>query len=366
MTLAANAEISRPIEQELREFPVGAAVHLYKGALVGRDPAGYAKPFVPGDEFIGLAYEESDNSSGAAGAKKCRLFTATDVLFTLSGVTVKDAGRPVYATGDDTIALSGHPDAFVGFIVHKDADASNSALIRLKQPGEKPPNGVGSIELSLTGHETFTETGATAGTFTLNGFDGKSALGLGILMEDAENGGITLQFDGQTEIALASIRTTDDRLPVDKGLTFEVDLVVSDKGDNVALDIDFGFGTALTSNSEADIDHADMVQLACIHLDGNSDNILAQSDDNTTDVAAVDTLIDNDSSTDVSKKCKIIVRPSGAVEFWIAGARVLSSTTFALLSTALVSAFINMEKTSEDTPAVLTFKNLRVCGGCAA
>ena len=364
--LTANRNVDRLADQELREYPVGAAEHIYRMGFVGVDPAGYAKAFVPGDVFVGVAYEEVDNSSGSAAADYVRVYTEGDFVLALTSAAHTDTGHPVFATDDAALARTGHPDAFVGTVLHKDKDASGYAIVRLRRAGEKPPNGIGSIELTLSGHETFSETGATAGTFTLNGFDGKSALGLGLLMEDAENGGITGQFDAIAEVALASVRTTDDRLPVDKGITFEVDLVLSDKGDNAALDIDFGLGTALTANSEADIDHADMVQLACFHMNGNSDNILAQTDDNTTDVAAEDTTIDNDSTTDVSKKFKIIVRPSGAVEFWIAGVRVLSSWTFAVLSTALLAAFINMEKTSDNTVAVLTFRNLRVAGGCAS
>ncbi len=362
--LTANANVTRLVDQELREFPVGAAVTIYRGGFVGIDPAGYAKDFEPGDLFAGIAYEYVDNSSGAAAADKVRVYTQGDFEFTLTSAALTDVGKPVYATDDSTLALTGHPDAYVGKVVHY--EAANTVIFRMRQWGEAPPNGNGSITLGLTGHETFTETGATAGTFTLNGFDGKSALGLGILMADAENAGITFQFDATAEVALASIRTTDDRLPIDKGVTMDVELVVSDKGDDAALDIDWGFGTALTTNSEADIDHADMVQLACFHMNGNSDNILCQSDDNTTDVAATDSTIDNDSTTDVAKKFKIIVRPAGTVEFWIAGARVLSSTSFGVLSTANLAAFINMEKTSNDTTAVLTFRNLVVKGGTAS
>lgn len=362
--LSANTNVSRWVDQELRMFPVGAAVHIYRGALVGVDPAGYLKAFVPGDVFVGLAYEEKDNTSGAAGALYCRAYTEGDFEYTLTGVAVKDVGKLVYATADNGIGLTGHPDAYVGSIVGY--NAANTAVIRHKPWGEAAPNGKGCIELTLTGDEAFAATGATAGTSYARSFDIKSILGLGATMADAEDGGITLTFDATAEIALASVRTRNDCLPIDKGLTMEVELVVSDKGDNAALDIDWGFGTALTANSEADIDHADMVQLAAFHMDGNSDNISAQSDNNTTDVAAVDTTIDNDSTTDVAKKCKIIVRPTGAVEFWIDGARVLSTTTFAMLSTALVGPFINVEKTSDDTVAVLTFNKLRVGAGMAA
>lgn len=362
--LSANRDIDRYLDEEVRELPMAAAVQIYKGAFVGRNPAGYIQPFVPGDEFVGIAYENIDNSSGAAGAETCRVYVKGDFSLTLASVALADVGRPAFATDDGTLALTGHPDAFVGMILSR--PAANTALVRLRAPGQLPPNGVGSVELRLTGAESFIATGATAGQ--LNGpagFEVKSALGLGVLPNDAEGGGVKFQFDATAEVGLASLRTINDTWPVDQGITFEAKLVVADKGDNAALDIDFGLGTALTANSEADIDHADMAQLACFHMDGNSDNILAQSDDATTDVAPVDTTIDNDSATDVPKRFKIIVRPSGSVEFWIDGARVLSSTAFAVLSTAVLAAFVNVEKTSDDTTAVLLLSDLRVAGGKA-
>jgi predicted RecA/RadA family phage recombinase len=358
--LAANRELDRFVDQELRSLPLAASEVIYKGAYVGKNPAGYFKAFVPGDEFAGIAYEAA-TATTTAGAVSCRVFTLGDFVLPLTSVAQKDVGKAVYATDDATLALTGHPDAFVGRILA--VHATNYALVRLRQPGEKPNPGEGSVELVLTGHENFTETGATAGTSCVGGFDLKSILGTGWVCNDAEDGGIKGDFDAVAEVALASCRQRNDTLPVDKGVTLDVDLVVADSGDNAALDIDFGFGTALTTNSEADIDHGDMAQLAAFHLDGNSDDILAQSDDATTDVAAVDTTKNNDSSTDVPKHFKIIVRPSGAVEFWIDGVRVLPTTTFAVLSTALLAAFINMEKTSNDTTASIIFRNLRVAGG---
>lgn len=364
--LSANAQVVvDDTSMSIRAWLVGAGVHIYKGALVGVDPAGYLKAFVPGDMFVGVAYEEFNNSaSSSVSTTKCRVIVTGDVEYTLSGAAVKDVGKPVYATADNAIALTGHPDAYVGRILYY--VTTNTVLVRLKSPGEVAPNGVGSIELKLTGHETFTATGATAGTSYLGGFELKSILGTGWVQNDAEGGGIKADFDAVAEVALASLRQTNDNLPVDKGITMELDFVAADKGDANALDIDIGLGTALTTNSEADIDHADMAQLAAFHIDGASDNILAQSDDATTDVAAVDTGVDNDSTTDVPKKLKIVVRPTGAVEFWIDGVRKLSTTTFALAPTANVGAFVNMEKTADNTTASIILRNLRVAGGCAA
>lgn len=362
--LTANADRARMVDQDVRTFPVGGSRHIFRSGLVGLDPAGMLKPFEPGDLFAGVAYEEKDNSAGAAGALNCRVYTLGDFVLPLTGVDEEDIGKPAFATADDACALTGHPDAFVGRVLG--VNGTNEAIVRLRAWGEVAPNGLGSIELTLSGHETFAATGATAGTSFVGAFELKSILGPGFVVNDEEDGGIELEFDATAEVALASVRTTHDILPVDKGLTFEAYIVVTDKGDAAAIDIDFGFGTALTTNSEANIDHADMAQLAAFHLDGASDNILAQSDDATTDVAPVDTTIDNDSTTDTFKHFKLIVRPGGTVEFWIDGARVLASTVFAVLSTANLAAFINMEKTSDDTTARLVVKNLRIGAGCMA
>lgn len=357
--LAADAQRTFAASQDLREYPVGAAEIIYKGAFVGVDPAGYAKAFEPGDLLVGVAYEYINNSAGAAGATDVRVHTQGDLEFTLSGAALTDVGKPVFATDDNTISLTGHPDAFVGWIVHY--VSTSTVLVRQKAFGEVPPNGEGSITLALSGHEAFTATGATAGTAILGGFDFKTILGPGALMKDAEDGGIQLAFDAAAEIALASIRTRNDCLPIDKGLSFDIDISVIDNGDAAAPDLDVGFGTALNANSEANIDHAEMVQLFAFHFDGNDEDIDLQSDDNTTDVAAVDTTINNVSGT--YKHLKGIVRPDGTCEAWIDGARVLATTSFAMLSTALVAFFVNLEKTSDDTTYEVIFRNLVVKAG---
>jgi len=366
MALTANALLNWKSRTsalgDTLELPVGAAETIYGGGVVGVDPAGYAKAFVPGDKLKGIALAKVDNSAGAAAAKKVTVQTTGEVELALSGAALTDADKPIYATDDGTFALTGHPDAFLGTILMY--VATSTVLVHLKEPGQTAPNGVGSAELVLTGFEHFPATGATAGDEHVGGFEFESILGPGLSgPTDAENAGHTMAFDATAETALASCRTPHEVFPVDKGVTFEVELYLSDIGDD-EMDVDWGLGTALTTNNEADIDHADMVQLACFHLDGLVANILAQSDNNTTDVAAVDTTINN--SLSVAKKFKIVVRPSGAVEFWIDGARVLSTTTFAVLSTAMLAAFINMEKVTDAGVASLIFRNLRVAGGAAA
>ncbi len=377
MALSANTtvDILEPSDRPKCSYGVLGSVHIYSGALVGLAPSGYIKPFVPGDVFVGIADEEYYNSSstdgaasalgddGERGKTSCRVVVGGHFAFALTGVAITDVGKPAFATADNAIALTGHPDAFIGYVT--DVYSTNVAMIRMRNPGEAPPNGVGSLLIHETYGTTFEPITTTTATKYVRGLVHESIDGAGLTNKDAEDGGVVLAFDAVAEAALASIYTLNDTLPVDKGLTFECTLCMTNKGDAAAIDLDFGFGTALTANSKPDIDHADMAQLAVFHMDGNSDNILAQSDDATTDVAAVDTTIDNDSTTDVAKKFKIIVRPTGAVEFWINGARVLSSTTFAVLSTANLAAFINLEKTSDDTVAEVVVTNLRIGAGKA-
>lgn len=358
--LTANADVDRFVDQELRTFPVGAAEHIYRGALVGVDPAGYLKAFVPGDPCVGIAYAESDNSSGSAGDLSCRVWVVGDFELTLTGAALTDVGKPVYAIADDAVAVTGHSDAFVGHVVHY--LAANTALVRLKAFGEKPANGEGSIELRETGAGTFEGLTTTTGQKYLpSGFTIKSIDGAGVHQIAGEDGGIEFSFDAVAEVALASLRAVNATFPVDKGITLEAEVTVHDNGDAAAADLDIGLGTALDTDTEADVDHATMVQLAAFHYDSNDENIDCQSDDNTTDVAAVDSTVDN--VADTYHTLKIIVRPTGAVEFWIDGARVLSSTTFAVLSTANLAPFVNVEKTSNDTVYSLYLRNLRVAGG---
>ena len=76
MSLSANRDLPRFVDQELRSLKVKAAAHIYKGAFVGIDRAsGYARALAAGDLFVGVAYEEADNTSGSNGDIACRVYT---------------------------------------------------------------------------------------------------------------------------------------------------------------------------------------------------------------------------------------------------------------------------------------------------
>lgn len=132
MTLTDNREVDRYVDQELRTFRVAGATHIYKGALVGLDADGYAQPLTAGDAFVGLAYEEADNSSGSDGGISVRVFTLGDFELALSGAAVGDIGRPVFASADDTLTFTAVDNSCVGIV--QDVPSSGKIILRIGPP----------------------------------------------------------------------------------------------------------------------------------------------------------------------------------------------------------------------------------------
>jgi hypothetical protein len=350
------------VDPLIREYPVIAADIIYRGAYVGVNPAGYLKPFEPGDMFVGIAYEESDNSAGAAAATTCRVWVEGDFELALTSAALTDIGAPIFCTDDNTLARSGHPDAWMGTVRHY--ERSGFAVIHLKDIGTRWTQDMGgAFEITEACLRYLEEPGAAGGDaeFVRGDVLLSTALGLGVTNLGSEGNGWNLDFDAVDEIAHASIETKAS-FPVDKGITFEIDMYVPTAGIGPAtLDIDWGLGTELTTNSRTSIDHADMVDLACFHMDGADTTLLAQSDNNTTDTGHVDTT--SDVSGTAYETYKIIVRVDGSVEFWQSDVQLLASTTFAVRSTVDLCAFINAEKTGTATLSDVSVRNFRVASG---
>lgn len=134
----------------------------------------------------------------------------------------------------------------------------------------------------------------------------------------------------------------------------EFRFTVVDGGDNAALDVDIG-----VANGTHATDFDSVAEFCTIHLDGNSANISAQSDDGTTDVAIVDTTIDYTAGTPV--EVWMDGRDPSDIQIYINGALVLGSSTFTLAAaTGPIKPIVHMEKTSDDTPANLAVDWLHV------
>lgn len=131
MPLTANTTRKYYVDQTLRTFPVLNAVNIFKGGLIGLELATkYARPYVAGDYFVGIAEEAIDNTTGAAGAKSVQVRTQGDIELPLSGVAVGDIGKQVIATSDSAIAVGTTVNRIVGRIIGV-AD-TNVAIVRLK------------------------------------------------------------------------------------------------------------------------------------------------------------------------------------------------------------------------------------------
>lgn len=371
MALTAARSISQATDQ-VREYPVASGKTIYRGGFVGLTPHGYLKPFEPGDVLAGLAHDSSDNSAGGDGGKNCKVVTAADLSLSLSSANYAFVGRDVYATADDAVSTSGHYDGFVGRVIQR-ANAAGQAVVRMQVGIGHPIPGVdiGSVLIApdLTAYNEATGAASTT-KYWEGGVFASSVLGLGVYPFSAAASGtigaVAFEFDAVAEVAAATMSGLP-ALSVARGISAEFELHMTNAGDNAALDVDWGIGTLLTANSIADIDHADMVNLCAFHMDGNSQNINLQSDNNVTDVANTDTTIDNSTTAGDFYKYKIIARTTGVCEAWIdVGAgyvRALSTTAFAVGSTAVLVPFINVEKTADDTLAVLRLRKFRAASG---
>lgn len=156
MALTANREVDHYVDQELRSYKMAAAKHVFKGSFVGLSATGYAQPLVAGNRSVGLAYEDIDNSAGAAGAMSVRVYTFGDFGHALTGATLADIGRAVFASDDGTITYDPSENSFVGYV--QDVPASNQIILRLDTRG--PAN-----LAAITHHATnFTLTAVQSGT----------------------------------------------------------------------------------------------------------------------------------------------------------------------------------------------------------
>jgi hypothetical protein len=128
MALSANRDVDRYVDQELRSFRLAAGAHLYKGGFVGLS-SGYARALAAGDPCVGIAYEEVNNASGAAGAIGARVCTQGDFLHTLTGAALTNIGDAVYASADDVLTFTATGNSLVGVCI--DVPETNRIILRL-------------------------------------------------------------------------------------------------------------------------------------------------------------------------------------------------------------------------------------------
>lgn len=131
MALTSNRDLKFYASQELIDLPVDDNVNIYKGAFVGVNAStGYARPLVAGDNFLGVAYSQANNTGPGhvAGGIKVRLHQPLDIVHYLSGAAAADVGKVIYAGDDGTLTLSASGNSRVGRIVA--LEGSNLVRVR--------------------------------------------------------------------------------------------------------------------------------------------------------------------------------------------------------------------------------------------
>lgn len=117
---------------ELISYQVGVDV-IYKNALVEVNSSGYlvAADDTSANEFVGVAYEQVDNSGGSAGDEECRVVKTGSFKYSMTGAGQSDVGSKVYVSDDQTVTTTAGNNA-VGYIV----EYPESGKVRVRIDGE--------------------------------------------------------------------------------------------------------------------------------------------------------------------------------------------------------------------------------------
>lgn len=116
--LTSNKEVLEK-HRRLLEMPVAVDI-IYKGAIVKINAAGFLEGMAAeaGALMGGIAYEQKDNSGGAAGDINCKVLREGIFLLAGAGFVAADLGSQAYASDDQTVSVTqGVNEIAVGKIV---------------------------------------------------------------------------------------------------------------------------------------------------------------------------------------------------------------------------------------------------------
>jgi hypothetical protein len=133
MTALSTSYDARRKDGALVACPIGAGAHVFKGALVAVASAtGLVQPAsdAPGVVFAGVAYEEADNTGGAAGAKSVRVLKTGVFTLAKAGAAQSDVGKAALVVDDATVATAPTADNVACGVVVGVADGAH-LLVRI-------------------------------------------------------------------------------------------------------------------------------------------------------------------------------------------------------------------------------------------
>lgn len=125
------------------DLPIVAADIIYEGAAVGLNTSGYARPLEAGDPFGGFALRQVDNAGGVAGEKNVRVIARGAVVLAVTGLTIDDFGKPVYASDDDTFTMTASTNTQIGTV--KRFIANGRGVVEFSVP--RPPASITAADI---------------------------------------------------------------------------------------------------------------------------------------------------------------------------------------------------------------------------
>lgn len=264
--------------------------------------------------------------AAAASGDPIALLTAGQFLVAkTSGVVILDGGEVMWdhSANSATIPLYGtSKDFYLGRAVGDAASTATTMLVELNASKD-------SAYITLQKDSFASAIVNTAGT----------------VFAAMQGGGFSVQFSATAEAQKADL-LSDKAFAKDSNWIFEAVVNVITAADTDVADVSIGVANA-THASDAD----SITESAFIHLDSNgSTNILAESDDGTTEVAATDTTADWTAGT--AFHVMLDGRDPANVKFYINGVEVLAATANLGkidAATGPLKALFHVEKSSNDS-----------------
>lgn len=107
MSAAAADRDAKKQSGQLKRYPLAASTTIYKGTLVGLNSSGYLVPMsdTASLQFVGVAFDKTDNSAGSNGDKYCRVELEGEFEFAYAGgdAAQTKVGELMYAQDDQTV-----------------------------------------------------------------------------------------------------------------------------------------------------------------------------------------------------------------------------------------------------------------------
>lgn len=322
--LAVVLLLSMPPAAALTYLTIGLVVGLvaeysHSGETLDYTPAAAVTAGTPvqlPDGRVGVP--ANDIAAGRKGAvRTCGVFKIAKT----TGIVLLDGGKAFldHSAQEATYRKNNDRDFYLGTVVGDAASADTTVMVAINvEPRYLIDVARDPIDSVLV---------LTAGTPQLRSLGGAQSL----------------EFSATAEAQKIDVLSKDG-FAVGANAIVEGAIEVVDNGDAGAGDFNVGVANS-THASDAD----SITESCFIHIDTNALDILAESDDGTTEVAATDTTVNYAEGTRF--EFWMDLRDPSDVQIYIDGVLVLGGTTFDIsAATGPLKLLAHLEKSSDDTP----------------